>query len=196
MWAIRVSTLILSCSALLAQADIVITGDAARGQAIFEGKGNCMSCHRIKGAGARTGPDLSEVGARRPQQIQTKLINPDAEINAANRPYRVVLKNGSVINGRLLNLDTFTVQLIDDKENLRSFVKTDLREFAFVEKSPMPSYKGKLSDQEIGDIVVYLGTLKPPPGPPRGGPGGGGGGGAPVAAVPGRPAAPPAEPPH
>jgi putative heme-binding domain-containing protein len=167
MWAIRVSALILGASALLAQAPSA--GDAARGQAIYEGKGNCASCHRIKGVGSRIGPDLTEVGTRRPEQLTTKLVDPSAEINAANRPYRVVLKNGTAVNGRLLNLDTFTVQMIDDKENLRSFVKSDLKEFAFVEKSPMPSFKGKLSDAEIADVVAYLGALRPPPGPGRGG---------------------------
>ncbi len=192
MRSILVSTLILSgllfSSSALAQTGTVasLTAEQARGKTIFENKGNCTSCHRIKGVGARTGPDLSEVGARRPEQLQTKLINPDAEINAANRPYRVVLKDGTVVNGRLLNLDTFTVQLIDDKENLRSFVKTDVRSYAFVDKSPMPSYKDKLSDQEISDVVAYLSSLRPPPGQGRGGRGAAGAapGGAPLAAPP------------
>ena len=193
MWVIRVSTLILGASALLAQAP---AGDAVRGQAVYEGKGNCASCHRIKGTGSRIGPDLSEVGARRPEQLTTKLIDPSAEINAANRPYRVVLKNGTAVNGRLLNLDTFTVQMIDEKENLRSFVKTDLREFAFVEKSPMPSYQGKLSAQEMADVVAYLSTLRPPPGQGRGGRGGAPGGGAPPPAAGAVVITPPAQEPH
>jgi putative heme-binding domain-containing protein len=200
MRAIRVSTLllsglILSGVLLLAQIEITpLTPEALRGQTIYQGKGNCASCHRIKGVGARTGPDLSEAGARRPEQLTAKLLTPDAEINAANRPYRVTLKNGTVVNGRLLNEDTFTVQLIDDKENLRSFIKSDLRDFVFVEKSPMPSYKDKLSSQEIADVVAYLGTLRPPPG--AGGGRGGGGGGAPAAGAARGPAAPPVEPPH
>jgi putative heme-binding domain-containing protein len=197
MWTIRVSVLILCSSALFAQApggnalSSGLTGDAVRGQSIYEGKGNCATCHRIKGVGARTGPDLTEIGARRPPQLETKLLTPDAEINAANRPFRVTLKNGTVVNGRLLNEDTFTVQLLDDKENLRSFIKSDLRDFVFVEKSPMPSYKDKLSSQEIADVVAYLGTLRPPPGA-----GGGRGGGAPAGAAARGPAAPPVEPPH
>jgi putative heme-binding domain-containing protein len=194
--------LILSSAALLAQAEVA--GDAARGQAIVEGKGNCLSCHRIRNAGSRTGPDLSEVGGRRPQQLETKLLTPDTEINAANRPYRVTLKDGAMVNGRLLNEDTFTVQLMDDKENLRSFIKSDLRDYVFVEKSPMPSYKDTLSSQEIADVVSYLGTLRPPPGAGRGGRGGAGapagggrGAGAAPAGVGGRgPIVPPVEPPH
>jgi cytochrome c oxidase cbb3-type subunit III len=144
-------------------------GDAANGKAIFEGKGQCTNCHRIKGNGSRFGPDLSEIGARRPDQLQASILDPDAEILPANRTYRVVDKSGAVTIGRLLNLDTFTVQMIDQKERLLSFEKANLREYGFVDKSPMPSYKGKLTDQEVADLVNYLYSLKPPPGTGRGG---------------------------
>jgi len=35
-----------------------LTGDAARGKTIFEGKGNCVSCHAVNGVGGASGPDL------------------------------------------------------------------------------------------------------------------------------------------
>lgn len=41
------------------------SGDVTRGRVVFEGKGGCQMCHRVNGQGARTGPDLSEVGAIR-----------------------------------------------------------------------------------------------------------------------------------
>src|ERR1700732_1749247 len=31
-------------------------GDAAKGKAIFEGKGGCRNCHRVRGVGSRMGP--------------------------------------------------------------------------------------------------------------------------------------------
>lgn len=170
---LKVCTLILGAGALLAQqqgrggppAPVAPPppGEAANGKAIFEGKGQCTNCHRIKGNGSRFGPDLSEIGGRRPDQLQTSILDPDAEILPANRIYRVVDKSGAITIGRLLNLDTFTVQLMDQKEQLRSFEKTNLREYGFVEKSPMPSYKGRLTDQEVADLVNYLYSLKPPP---------------------------------
>ena len=40
-------------------------GDAARGQALFTGKGQCQNCHSVAGVGARTGPSLSEDRRRR-----------------------------------------------------------------------------------------------------------------------------------
>lgn len=35
-----------------------LTGDASRGKTIFEGKGNCVSCHAVNGTGGTSGPDL------------------------------------------------------------------------------------------------------------------------------------------
>ena len=46
--------------------------------------------------------------------------------------------DGKEVKGRLLNHDTYTVQLLDWDEQLRSFDEADLREFAF-EDTPMPS---------------------------------------------------------
>ncbi|MEJ0099380.1 MAG: c-type cytochrome [Pseudomonadota bacterium] len=40
-------------------------GDAARGQKLFTGTGQCASCHRIHGEGSRSGPDLSRIGLLR-----------------------------------------------------------------------------------------------------------------------------------
>src|SRR5690349_15851935 len=37
-------------------------GDASRGRAIFEGKGGCVSCHRVGRVGSRVGPNLSDIG--------------------------------------------------------------------------------------------------------------------------------------
>lgn len=165
MWVIRVSTLALVSGALVAQQ----SGDPATGKLIFEGRGTCTNCHRIQGSGSHFGPDLSEIGARSPAQLEASIVDPDAEILPANRIYRVVAKNGTVTIGRLLNEDTFSVQMIDKMERLLSFQKADLREYTFETKSPMPSFKGKLSDQDVADVVAYLSTFKPPPGAGRGG---------------------------
>ena len=68
--------------------------------------------------------------------------------------------DGAAVTGRLLNRNTFSVQLLDTKEQIRSFLISNLREHGFLEKSPMPSYKDKLTPQEVADVVSYLGTLK------------------------------------
>ena len=141
------------------------TGDAARGKALFEAKGACTSCHRVNGVGSRLANDLSRIGqVRRAVELEQSLLEPAAEVTPANRFYRVVARDGTTTTGRLLNLDTFTIQLIDSKEQLRSFDKTTLREHGFA-PTPMPSYQGKLTPQEIADVVSYLVSLKGNPVP-------------------------------
>jgi putative heme-binding domain-containing protein len=136
-------------------------GLADRGRTIFEGKGACTTCHRVDANGARLGPDLSNIGQlRRAVELETSIVDPGAEILYTNRTYRVVTKDGATTTGRLLNLDSFTVQMLDSKEQLRSFEKARLRDYGFVDLSPMPSYRDKLSAQELADLVSYLVSLK------------------------------------
>ena len=140
--------------------DAVLVGDAARGRDVFFGKGECTDCHAVNGDGARHGPDLSRIGReRRATEIEASLIDPVAEVQPTNRSYQVTLANGNVVNGRLLNHDTFTVQLIDTNERLRSFSKDGLRDFGFVATS-MPAYGETLAAQEIADLVSYLTSLQ------------------------------------
>lgn len=136
-------------------------GVVDRGRAVFEGKGACATCHRVNASGARLGPDLSNIGQlRRSVELEASLVNPGAEIAATNRTYRVVSRDGVTTTGRLLNLDSFTVLMLDSKEQLRSFEKSKLRDYGFVDQSPMPSYRDKLSAQELADLVSYLVSLK------------------------------------
>ena len=140
-------------------------GDAARGRALFEGKGECLDCHAVRGEGSRVGPDLTRIGLmRRAGELERSLLDPEAEVQAENRFYQVSPKNGQPVVGRLLNRDTFTVQLIDLDERLRSFQVADLREHGF-DSTPMPPAREKLSTREIADVVSYLLSLRGPAAP-------------------------------
>jgi putative heme-binding domain-containing protein len=139
----------------------VTMGDEARGKILFEGKGQCATCHRINGKGPRVAPDLSDVGANRTADLlKQTLLDPTAAMMPINRSVHAVTRDGKVINGRRLNEDTYTVQLIDDKENLVSLEKANLREYTVIKTSSMPSYKDKLNTQEIADLMAYLFSLK------------------------------------
>ena len=139
----------------------VALGDRARGQAVFEGKGQCTTCHRVTGKGSRVAPDLSDIGtSRAPSALQQSLIDPSSAMMPINRPVRVVTKDGKTITGRRLNEDTYTIQLIDSQERLQSLSKSDVREYTIQKTSSMPSYKDQLSTRELADLVAYLVTLK------------------------------------
>ena len=61
-------------------------GDAAKGRAVVEGKGQCLTCHTIGVNGLHVGPALSEIGAvRRGADLMRSLVDPSAEVRAENR---------------------------------------------------------------------------------------------------------------
>ena len=139
----------------------VIPGDAGRGKSIFEGKGQCLTCHSVGGAGSRAAPSLTEIGTtRRVVELQRSIVEPSAEIRTDNRSVRAVTRLGATITGRLLNQDTFTLQLIDSSGRLQLLEKSNLREYTVLKDSPMPSYQGKLDTKELADLVSYLTSLK------------------------------------
>jgi putative heme-binding domain-containing protein len=136
-------------------------GTASRGEAIVEGKGGCLACHRVNGRGSRQAPDLSDVGlARTAEAIHRTLVDPSSGMMPINRPVRIVMKDGRTLAGRRLNEDTFTVQLIDDKERLHSLAKADIKSMTVETVSPMPTYASRLSVEELADVIAYLLTLK------------------------------------
>jgi cytochrome c oxidase cbb3-type subunit 3 len=139
----------------------VKTGDIARGRALFTGKGACTGCHRAGAAGSIVGPNLSDVGATRSAgSLQRSLLDPASQMMPINRPVRLVKKDGAVVNGRRLNEDTYSLQIMDDGGNLRSFLKADLRDYTISAASPMPSYRTTLSGDELADVLAYLLSLK------------------------------------
>jgi putative heme-binding domain-containing protein len=137
------------------------SGDPKAGRAIYEGKGGCASCHIVNGAGGLLGPDLSEIGLRRSLKfLRDSIVDPSAYINPAYRSVSVVTRNGAKIRGIVLNEDDYSIQLRDTREELRSFLKSDLKNMQPEKESLMPSYKSILSETEINDLVACLNSLR------------------------------------
>lgn len=143
------------------EAGSIRLGDAAHGKVLFDGAGDCMSCHRVNGKGPRLAPDLSDIGAlRTPDYLERTLLTPDEAMLPVNRSMRLVTRDGKVITGRRLNEDTYSIQLIDAQQRLVSFDKSGLRSYEALKTSGMPSYKDKFSSEDIADLVAYLLTLR------------------------------------
>jgi putative heme-binding domain-containing protein len=139
----------------------VRVGDAARRRALFGGRAEGAGCHRVYGRGPRLAPDLSDIGAIRTlAALQRALLTPDESLLPIHRPVRIVTNQGRTLRGRRLNEDTYTVQIIDEQENLRSLAKDDLRELVVETEPAMPSYEERLTADELADVIAYLVSLK------------------------------------
>jgi cytochrome c oxidase cbb3-type subunit III len=139
-----------------------IKGTSAAGERLFIGKAGCAGCHMIQGRGGRSGPDLSFIGSsRNPQHLRTSLLKPSEEFPIQWWTAQAEDNQGNRYSGVRLNEDTYTIQLLDAQRDLISLQKADLRSLRVENKvSPMPSYEGRLTDQELDDLVAYLYSLR------------------------------------
>ena len=158
MWATAAAGALFAGPAAPTQAPAA--GDAARGKALVESSG-CLDCHRIDDRGSRVGPNLSRIGGRRTaDRLRQALVAPDEEVVVDNRFVRIVTRDGATITGKLLNQDAISVQMMNQKEELKTYLRANIREYTILDKGLMPSVQGKLTDQQIADVVSYLSSLK------------------------------------
>jgi len=136
-------------------------GNPEAGKAVYEGKGGCTACHLIGRDGGSLGPDLSDVGRRRNlKYLEESLVTPEADVPIRYRAIQVVTKSGQTIGGIRLNEDDISIQVRDEQDNLRSFLKENIREIRHDKPSLMPPYGTTLSKKEIEDVVAFLNSLR------------------------------------
>jgi putative heme-binding domain-containing protein len=141
---------------------VSVAGDARAGEKLFGGKGGCTKCHMIRGEGGSLGPELTYVGSQRaPKHLRTSILQPDEEISPEFWAVDAIDKDGNTYSAIRLNEDTYTIQILDLRENLHSLNKVDLRSLAIKKKkSRMPSYGEVFTSSELDDLVAYLYSLQ------------------------------------
>ncbi|MCX6608753.1 MAG: c-type cytochrome, partial [Acidobacteria bacterium] len=121
----------------------------------------CLNCHWLNGAGAARGLDLSAIGSRlNATDLLVALNDPSADVAPEYWTWQATTKAGTTLRGQRLNEDTFSLQIIDQTGHLRSVAKADLRSQSLDHRSPMPSFREKLTDAQRNDLVAYLSTLQ------------------------------------
>jgi hypothetical protein len=72
-----------------------------------------------------------------------------------------VTKDGQRIRGAKKNEDVFSIQIMDTRERIQGFLKSNLQEVIYETGSLMPAFPpGRLNDSDLGDLVGYLTTLR------------------------------------
>jgi cytochrome c oxidase cbb3-type subunit III len=136
------------------------TGDAANGERVF--RANCTTCHMVNGRGGQLGPDLSRIGSARPRAgMLAKIRGTSAFIRPGYEPVTLVTRSGERIRGIRKNEDEFSVQIMDTRERLQGYLKTNLTEFTTEKQSLMPVYgPDRLNDRDLDDLLRYLTALR------------------------------------
>jgi len=136
------------------------TGNVENGAKLFSSQ--CASCHRVAGRGGRIGPDLTRVGIARSRTALVREIRTPSEFVAPNyETVTLVTKDGQRIRGAKKNEDVFSIQVMDTRERIQGFLKSNLQDVVYEKVSLMPEYgPGRLNDNDLNDLVGYLSTLR------------------------------------
>ncbi|SRR5579871_1796742 len=152
-----------------------LRGDAARGEQIFRNEAKCLQCHAVGVSGGHVGSDLSTVGARRNAAfLRQAIVDPKSALTDKFIVYqryisfpgnflqvRVVTASGRRVVGARIDEDAFSIQIRDYSGQLHSFWKSELKELhKDWGATPMPAYKGVLSEAQLDDVVAYLASLR------------------------------------
>jgi putative heme-binding domain-containing protein len=161
-------------------------GNPGAGQQVFFGKGQCSTCHMLRGKGGLTAPDLSNIGGqRKTASITDALTKAEHHIYGDGGshltslpamdtwlPTHITTKAGRTVNGVLLNQDSYSVQIMGDDQQLHLFDRDQLSRFDVEAKSRMPTdYDKRLAPPEFRDLMAFLtrqGTEPKPAAAPAG----------------------------
>src|SRR5262249_33481450 len=106
-----------------------VRGEVAAGKAVYAGQGEFAAWHAVRHQGGSLGPDLTDIGRRRGARfLEESLVKPEAEAPISYRAIRVITKSGKTVVGIRLNEDDLSIQLRDTGDNLRSFLKDNIKE--------------------------------------------------------------------
>lgn len=140
---------------------VSVPGDVAVGEQLFFGKGDCSSCHIVKGRGGFLGPDLSNIGAtRRLSELRNSLINPPKTPSPDYQPLMIQDSQGRQLRAIAKHETYWSAQVLDEQGAVHFYRGEAARLLAFRTQSWMPDDLAKrLSADDITNLLAFLSRL-------------------------------------
>jgi len=148
-------------------------GDAAAGERIFFGSGQCSTCHMVHGRGQVNGPDLSDIGRKSTvRELELVLDDPTLQMGTHSTPacpgwafcpdeswavVNVRLRDGSSLRGFARHQAEHDLQLQTFDGKLHLLTGDEYGEVTREKKSYMPAFRSSPAEQRI--LIAYLSTL-------------------------------------
>jgi len=134
-------------------------GNTNDGKLLFQ---TCLMCHQVAGKGQNIAPALDGSASRENEALLTAILNPDAAVESGYAVYRVTKKDGTSVEGYLVNKDErgATIAFMGGSKvfieagSIRS--QGFLGGRSFMVKGLIDSY----SDKQVADLLSYIRTLK------------------------------------
>jgi len=133
-------------------------GDAARGQALFAAK--CLVCHQQGGQGGKVGPVLDGLGVTGVEAILRNVLTPNAAMEGGYRSFRVVTKDGRIVQGLLVSRDADAIVIRQPNTADIRIPAKEVTQADFTGISVMPEgLLESMQPQEVSDLFAHLKSL-------------------------------------
>lgn len=137
--------------------EVPVPGDEQAGAGVFGSKGECSRCHMIAGRGGYLGPDLTNVGMLRSlNQIREAVQKPSERWTEGYQAVTAHLKSGRKIEGVLRDRTNYALTILDATGQLHLLKQNEVTDYRLSTRSLMPETRGRLSAEEIRDVIRFL----------------------------------------
>lgn len=142
------------------KAILALKGNALRGKIVFIR--TCSVCHKANKDGFDFGPNLSEIGAKLPQEgLFDAIVNPSAGINFGYETSQLAMKDGSTLMGIISSRTETDIELKYPGGAVQKIKTNDVKQIQKVPTSMMPTgLQQTMSKQELADLLTFLASLK------------------------------------
>jgi putative heme-binding domain-containing protein len=116
----------------------------------------------VRQEGKAVGPELSEIGKKLSREAMFEsILYPSAGISHSFETYTAELNDGNVVTGILVSQSTEAVEIKNAEGLSRRIPRSEIEQLVKQPISMMPAdlYRN-LTEEELVDLVEYLGTLK------------------------------------
>jgi putative heme-binding domain-containing protein len=132
-----------------------LAGNATNGHALYQQ--TCSVCHRLKGEGNETGPDLGSVADKPTAQLLEAILDPNRAVEARYFSYTAVTKSEREVSG-IISVETpnsLTMKTATGAEEV--ILRSDLKQLTASGLSLMPEgLENNLKPQDLADVISYI----------------------------------------
>lgn len=132
-----------------------MTGDAKRGQLVFEK--TCAACHRIAGIGVNVAPEISDSRTKKPEQLLADIIQPNRAIDNNYLGYNVRLLDGTLATGILTAETATSITLRQQGGKDTVIARSEIDELRSSGQSLMPDgLERQIPPPDMADLISFI----------------------------------------
>ena len=137
-----------------------LKGNRGKGHELFTK--NCSICHKLRGEGQSTGPDLGTIADKPVQELLVAILDPNQAVDPAYTAYTAVTKDDRELSGVLVSETPNSISLRMAGGAEEQILRADLNQMTSSGRSLMPEgFEAGLNQQDMADLIAYL--LNPGP---------------------------------